>query len=66
MAPAAAPAARTRIRSGVEQVFTVEKHRMRLFVRTIGTATARSNNGLTNIAYNLGRLVWLDAQAAPA
>ena len=39
---------------------------MALFVRTIGLARARVKIGLANLAYNLTRLAWLDARAAPA
>lgn len=37
---AKANAARARIRSGIEHVFAAQKHRMALFVRTIGLARA--------------------------
>ncbi len=62
---ARANAARARVRSGIEHVFARQKHRMALFVRTIGLARARVKIGLANLAYNLTRLAWLDARIAP-
>jgi hypothetical protein len=44
---AKANASRPRIRVGIEHVFAAQKHRMGLFVRTIGMA---------NLAYNFTRL----------
>jgi IS5 family transposase len=38
---AKANASRPRIRSGIEHVFAAQKHRMGLFVRTIGMARGR-------------------------
>ena len=35
-------------------------------VRTIGVARARVKLGLVNLAYNMGRLVWLSSKGAPA
>lgn len=61
-----ANAARSRVRSGVEHVFADQKHRMELFIRTIGIARARTKIGMANLAYNLRRYVWLEAQAGPA
>jgi len=54
------------VRSAVEHVFAGQKHRMKLFVRTIGIARARVKIGMVNLAYNFNRLAWLDARAAPA
>ena len=62
---AKANTARARVRSAIEHVFARQKHRMALFVRTIGLARARVKIGLANLAYNLTRLAWLDARAAP-
>ena len=56
---AKANAARARIRSGIEHVFAAQKHRMALFVRTVGLARAQVKIGLANLAYNFTRLVWL-------
>lgn len=49
-------ALRARIRSGIEHVFAAQKHRMALFVRTIGTACAQAKIGMANLAYNFTRL----------
>lgn len=59
-------ATRTRVRSRVEHVFAAEKRRMGLVVRTIGLARATARITLANLAYNMRRLVWSDATAAPA
>jgi len=61
-----ANAARSRERSGVEYVFAYQKHRMGLFVRTIGIARARTRIGLANIACNMRRLLFWETTAAPA
>jgi IS5 family transposase len=62
-----ANAARSRERSGVEHVFADQKHRMGLFIRTIGIARARAKIGLANIACNMRRLLfWETATAAKA
>jgi IS5 family transposase len=62
-----ANAARSRDRSGVEHVFAGQKHRMALFIRTIGIARARAKIGLANIACNMRRLLfWETRTAAPA
>ncbi|MFZ6763161.1 IS5 family transposase [Pseudoroseomonas sp. WGS1072] len=63
---AKANASRARIRSGIEHVFAAQKHRMALFVRTIGLARAQVKIGIANLAYNFTRLAWLSARAAPA
>ncbi len=63
---AKANATRARIRSGIEHVFAVQKHRMALFVRTIGLDRAQVKIGMANLAYNFTRLAWLSARAAPA
>jgi IS5 family transposase len=63
---AKANAARARIRSGIEHVFAAQKHRMTLFVRTIGLARARVKIGMVNLAYNFTRLAWLSARTVPA
>jgi hypothetical protein len=51
-----ANAARAWIRSGIEHVFAAQKHRMALFVRTIGLARAQVKIGMANLAYNFTRL----------
>ncbi|RKK01034.1 IS5 family transposase, partial [Pseudoroseomonas wenyumeiae] len=63
---AKASASRARIRSGIEHVFAAQKHRMALFVRTIGLARAQVKIGMANLAYNSTRLAWLSTRAAPA
>lgn len=56
---AKANASRARIRSGIEHAFAAQKHRMALFVRTIGLARAQVKIGTANLVYNFSRLVWL-------
>lgn len=63
---ARANAAKSAVRSRVEHVFAEQKARMKLVVRTIGIARARTKIGLANLAYNMKRLVWLQGIAAPA
>lgn len=63
---AAANAARSKVRSAVEHVFAGQKHRMKLFVRTIGIARAKVKIGMANLAYNFTRLAWLEARTVPA
>ncbi len=54
------------IRSHVEHVFAHQKGIMGLVVRTIGIARAQVKIGMANLAYNMRRLVFLTARAAPA
>ena len=55
------------IRVRVEHIFGAQANEQAAgFIRTIGTARAHCKIGLTNLAYNLRRLVVLDGQAAPA
>ena len=61
-----ANAARSAVRSAIEHVFAGQKHRMRLFVRTVGLARARMKIGMANLAYNFTRLAWLTSRTAPA
>ena len=42
------------------------RHRMGLFVRTIGLARATTKIGLANLVYNMRRLLWLERQPALA
>lgn len=63
---ARANAKRSAIRSAVEHVFAGQKHRMGLFIRTIGIARARIKIGMANLAYNFQRLAWLEGRGAPA
>ena len=55
---------KSKVRARVEHVFADQKDRMGLFIRTIGLARAKAKIGLANIAYNMRRLVWLDARTA--
>jgi IS5 family transposase len=57
---------RSKIRACVEHVFGRQKAQMKLFVRTIGIARARTKIGMTNLAYNLMRYVWHQGRTAPA
>jgi IS5 family transposase len=61
-----ANAARSRPRSAIEHVFADQKHRMGLFIRTIGIARARTKIGMANIAHNLRRYVFWETRGAPA
>lgn len=61
-----ANAAQSKVRSAVEHVFAHQKGLMTLSVRTIGIERAKIKIGMANIAYNMRRLVWLDARGAPA
>jgi IS5 family transposase len=63
---ARANAARSAVRSAIEHVFAGQKHRMKLFVRTIGLARAKVKIGMANLAYNFARLAWLKARNASA
>jgi transposase, IS5 family len=54
------------IRSHVEHVFAHQKGIMGLVVHTIGIARAQVKIGMANLAYNMRRLVFLSARAAPA
>lgn len=53
-------------RSAVEHVFAGQKHRMGLFIRTIGIARPRIKIGMANLADNFQRLAWLEGRSAPA
>ena len=55
---------RSQVRTHVEHVFADQKGRMGLIIRTIGLARARTKIGLTNLAYNMRRLTWLERQRA--
>ena len=63
---ARANAKRSAVRSAVEHVFAGQKHRMGLFIRTIGIARAKIKIGMANLAYNFQRLAWLEGRSAPA
>jgi len=59
-----ANAAKSKIRSRVEHVFAEQKDRMELFIRTVGIARATVKIGMTNLVYNIKRLVFLCRTAA--
>ena len=59
---AGANARRSAVRSAVEHVFAGQKHRMGLFIRTIGIDRARIKIGMANLAYNFQRLAWLEGR----
>ena len=58
-----ANALKSKVRSGVEHVFAVQKDKMDLFIRTVGIARARLKIGMANLVYNFRRLVYLDRLA---
>jgi IS5 family transposase len=51
--------AKSKTRARVEHVFAEQKHRMGLFVRTIGIARATTKIGMANLVYNIKRLIFL-------
>ena len=57
---------RSKICAFVEHVFARQKAQMKLFIRTVGMARARTKIGLANIAYNLTRLIWHQGRTGPA
>jgi IS5 family transposase len=59
-----ANALKSKVRSGVEHVFAVQKDKMDLFIRTVGIARATVKIGMANMVYNMNRLVLLDRLAA--
>ena len=59
-----ANAIKSKVRSGVEPVFAVQKDKMELFIRTIGIARATIKIGMANLVYNIKRFVYLDRLAA--
>ena len=62
---ARANARNSAVRSALEHVFARQKVPMGLFIRTTGMARARTKIGLANLLYNVQRVIWLTAQAAP-
>jgi hypothetical protein len=56
---------KSNVRAAVEHVFAQQKGPMGLFIRTIGLARATTKIGLTNLVYNMKRMVWLAAQTVP-
>ena len=47
-----ANALKSKVRSGVEHVFAVQKDKMDLFIRTVGIARAKTKIGMANLVYN--------------
>jgi transposase, IS5 family len=58
-----ANAIKSKVRSGVEHVFAVQKDKMDLFIRTVGIARATVKIGMANLVYNMRRLVYLERLA---
>lgn len=56
-----ANAARSKIRSAVEHVFATQKHRMGLFIRTIGIKRAKAKIGHANIAFHFKRFPYRES-----
>jgi len=63
---ALANAVRSTVRVAIEHVFAGEKHRMKLFVRTVGLARAKVKIGMANLAYNFTRLDWMTRRTMTA
>lgn len=61
-----ANAARSKVRSAVEHIFATQKHRMGLFIRTIGIERATVKMGLANIALNFKRFLYWGTRANTA
>jgi IS5 family transposase len=60
---AKANAAKSRVRARVEHVFARQKDQMGLFIRTIGVKRAEAKITLTNLAYNMHRLIFHERRA---
>lgn len=63
---ARANASRSAVRARVEHVFARQKDQMGLFIRTIGLRRAEAKITLTNLAYNIDRLIFHERRAATA
>ena len=50
---------KSKVRARVEHVFAEQKDRMHLFISTIGIARATIKIGMTNLVYNIKRLIFL-------
>lgn len=57
---------RSAVRSAVEHVFSGQKHRTGLLIRTIGMAGTRIKIGMANLAYDFQRLAWFEGRTVPA
>lgn len=60
-----ANAARCKVRSAVEHVFTTQKH-MGLFIRAIGIERSKAKRGITNIAFNFKGFLFRESRTATA
>jgi transposase, IS5 family len=58
-------ATRAKVRARVEHVFAAQKRRLHLVIRTIGLVRATTKITLANLAYNMRRLVWIEARGMP-
>ncbi|BBF81370.1 class II transposase [Asticcacaulis excentricus] len=61
---ARANAAKSSVRAHVEHVFTHQKNRLGLFIRTIGLKRAEAKLTLANLAYNFNRLIFHERRRA--
>ena len=59
-------ARKSKVRSAAEHVFAHQKGPMGLVVRTVGIARARVKIGISNLAYNMRRFVWLSGKYTAA
>lgn len=57
--------ARSKIRSAVEHVFATQQHRMGLSIRTIVVDGTKAKIDLTNITFNVKRLLYWKPAPAP-
>jgi IS5 family transposase len=60
-----ANAIKSKSRSRVEHVFAVQKHKIGLFIRTVGIERATVKIGLANLVYNFKRLTYLARLVSP-
>jgi len=58
--------ARAKVRAHVEHPFAEMKHRMGLFIRTIGITRAKAKIGMANLAFNMKRLIFWESRGATA
>jgi hypothetical protein len=63
---ARANAKRSAVRSALEHVLAGQKHRIGLFIRTIGVARVWIKIGMASLADNFQRLAWLERKGASA
>jgi hypothetical protein len=56
-------ATKSKVRARVEHVFAQQKAKMGLFIRTIGIKRAEAKITLTNLAYNMNRLIFHERRA---